>query len=85
MNNFKHIKKLFVLQSPLILSPLNAVISQLIPLLILLQIPNGKTVTVRTGKHASPPRKVYLSNKFLGMMEGWKEGEKKMVRTLRVK
>ena len=42
-------------------------------------------MTIRTGKRASPLRKVYLSNKFLGTMEGGKEGEKKMVRTPRMK
>lgn len=41
---------------------------------------------IRNGKFANPLRKVYLSNKFMSMMDGGgKEGEKNMVRTPRVK
>lgn len=62
----------------LTLSPLKAVMAQLMQPLILLEIPNERTVRIRTGKCASPLRMVYLAHKFLGMME---EGEKKMVRS----
>lgn len=40
---------------------------------------------IRAGKHASSLRKVYLSHKFLGMLEGGREGEKKTMRACRVK
>jgi len=75
----------FVLQSPLTPPPLKTVIAQLMPPLILLQMPDGRTVMVRTGNHASPPRKVYLSHKFLGMMEGGNDRDKKMKRAPRAK